>query len=146
MPKTYRLAVLADRRKRLLDALTVSFIRCGVLERFPDNFQPDPQDKMPLPEVMADEPVEVAPTSAPAATAANVTAMDDSYPSFRRMMLSRRERGETVLSQRACIRELKLKDRTVRGYFQRLQNEGMIEKRGGQFEFAVPGQEAMRLV
>ena len=80
------------------------------------------------------------------ASPANVTAMDDSYPSFRRMMLSRRERGEAVLSQRACIRELGMRDRVVRGFFRRLQNEELIDKRGGQFEFVVPGQKVMRLV
>ena len=132
----------------LLDALTVSFIRCGVLDRFvgvEDDFQPDPQDKLPLPEVKT-KPEPVMAPAMPAATPANVTAMDDSYPMFRRMMLARRDRGEAVLSQRACIRELKLKDRTVRGFFQRLQSEGVIDKRGGVFEFAAPEQKVMRLV
>ena len=131
----------------LLDALTVSFIRCGVLERLTqvEDFQPDPQDKMALPQETIEEVSEPV-IAKPAATADNVTAMDDSYPSFRRMMVARRERGEPVLSQRACIRELDLKDRTVRGYFHRLQSEGVIEKRGGVFEFAAPQQKAMRLV
>ena len=134
----------------LLDALTVSFIRCGVLERLTvvveDDFQPDPQDKMPLP-VVEVEPEPVATPVAPAAaTPANVTAMDDSYPSFRRMMLARRERGEPVLSQRACIRETGQKERVIRRYYAQLQSEGVIEKRGGQFGFAEPQQRVMRLV
>lgn len=132
----------------MLDVLTVSFIRRGVLERpalVDDGFQPDPQDRLPLP---ADAPETGKETSEQEtqASPANVLAMDGSYPSFRRMMLSRRERGEAVLSQRACIRELNLKDRVVRGFFQRLQDEGLIEKRGGVFGFAEPQQKAMRLV
>ena len=120
----------------LLDALTVSFIRCGVLERA-DDFQPDPQDKLPLPVVDAEPDPAATPVAPVAATPANVTAMDDSYPAFRRMMLSRRDRGEPVLSQRACIRELSLKDRRVREFFRRLQSEGVIEKGNrGQFVFA----------
>ena len=127
----------------LLDALTVSFIRGGVLDRFvtiAGDCQPDPEDRLPLPEVET-RPEPVMAPATPVATLANVTAMDDSYPAFRRMMLARRDRGEAVLSQRACIRELNLKDRTVRGYFQRLQSEGVIEKRAGMFEFAEPEQK-----
>ena len=126
----------------LLDALTVSFIRCGVLERFNvvrvGTPEPEPEDRLPLPQVTAEPEQPAAPvmkSAAPAATPANVTAMDDSYPSFRRMMLARRDRGEAVLSQRACIREMNLRDRQVRGFFQRLQSEGIIDKQGGQFEF-----------
>ena len=128
----------------LLDALTVSFIRCGVLERSA-GVEPDPQDKRPLP-VEEPETMTVTQQENSVASPANVTAMDDSYPSFRRMMLSRRERGEAVLSQRACIRELGMRDRVVRGFFRRLQNEELIDKCGGQFEFVVPGQKVMRLV
>lgn len=125
----------------LLDALTVSFIRCGVLERLTvvieDDFQPDPQDKRPLPAVEVEPEPVAAPAEPVAASPANVTALDDSYPAFRRMMLSRRERGEAVLSQRSCIRELNLKDRRVREFFRRLQSEGVIEKGNrGQFVFA----------
>ena len=103
----------------LLDALMVTFIRGGGGH--------DP-DRAPLP--------------APRATPANVEVMDDSYPVFKRQMLSRRDAGEPVLSQRACVREFGYRDRQVRGFFARLQREGLVEKRGGQFEWATSGKMA----
>ena len=135
----------------LLDALTVSFIRCGVLDRFmgvEDGFQPDPEDKAPLPSVETEVKTEPALAPAtPVAAPGNVTAMDGSYPAFRRMILARRDRGETVLSQRACIRETGQKERVIRRYYAQLQSEGIIEKRGGQFGFVLePKQKVMRLV
>lgn len=124
----------------LLDALTVSFIRDGILERLvtTGDSSPEPEPRLPLPEPQVTEAVEETGVLAPAGTA-NVTAMNNSYPAFRRMMLDRRERGEGVQSQRACIRELRIRDRQVRGFFQRLQAEGVIEKVGGQFEWKKSG-------
>lgn len=124
----------------LLDALTVSFIRGGVLQNAPHDSHPEPEDRQPLPE-QDRQPRQPETTDKPLITAsttpANVTAMDDSYPAFKRMMLSRRDTGQGVLAQRACIREMNLKDKTVRGFFQRLQDEGVIEKGvRGQFVFA----------
>ena len=128
----------------LLDALTVSFIRCGVLEQFTvvgDGLQPDPQDRMPM--TSAETEVQSDPVEPPS----NVTEMVDSYPAFRRMMLVRRDRGETVMSQRSCIRETGQRERVIRRYYAQLQSEGIIEKRGGQFGFVVePQQKVMRLV
>ena len=132
----------------LLDALTVSFIRDGILERLvtEDNRSPDPEDRQPLPETSEAQEIPLSTLSAPADTA-NVTAMDNSYPAFKRMMLARRERGEGVLSQRAYIRESGLRDRQVREYYRQLQEEGIIEKQGGQFGFAkTPAQGVMSLV
>ena len=130
----------------LLDALTVTFIRDGVLGRLvtDKDHDPDPETKQPVLET-DDDPVKPALPVTQQADTANVTAMDNSYPAFKRAMLARRDRGEGVLSQRACIREMNLKDRQVRGFFQRLQAEGIIEKSGGQFEWkkAFNGRQLM---
>ena len=110
----------------LLDALTVSFIRDGALERLTiEDSSPDPETKQPIPEEK-DEILKETPADVNISESANVTAMDNSYPAFKRMMLARRDSGKGILSQRACIRELKLKDRQVRGFFSRLQKEGVI--------------------
>ena len=135
----------------LLDALTVSFIREGILEKPAGElpFTPEPpEEKQPLPQT--DAPVApvaqgVAPF-APVDAPANVTAMDDSYPAFKRMMNQLRDKGDSVPSQRACIRDLGLRDRQVRGFFQRLQEDGVIVKRGGQFEWFKSGHKVMRQV
>ena len=112
----------------LLDALTVSFIKDGIL--LPDGDLPEPEKKQP-------EADDIKETKAPGKTlkpeSANVTAMDNSYPAFRRMMLNSRDNGEEVKAQRACIRDHGLRDRQVRAYFKRLNDEGVIEKNGGQF-------------
>ena len=119
----------------LLDALTVSFIKDGALERLTtEGNSPDPEPRQPVPEEDKEPVIPDTPAALPA-SGANVTAMDNSYPAFRRMMLARRDRGEGILSQRACIRELTLRDRQVRGFFMKLQKEGVIEKNGGQFEW-----------
>ncbi len=121
----------------LLDALTVSFVRGGVLQNTRQGGHPDPEDRQPLPEEESQSETTDKPLITAPSTPANVTAMDDSYPSFKRMMLARRDAGQGVMAQRACIRELNLKDRTVRGFFQRLQDDGVIEKGArGQFMFA----------
>ncbi len=132
----------------LLDALTVNFIRSGVLEYDALPLQTPPQDKAPLPtpelQIEADRPEPQAQTVTPA----NVTALDDSYPAFKRMMLERKNAGEGVLSQRACIRQMNLRERLVRQYYNQLMDEGIIGKnRRGQFEFVTqPEQRVMRLV
>ena len=66
----------------------------------------------------------------------NLETLSHSYPVFRKMQLARRDNGEAVLSQRACIRE-GYKDKQVRSYFQKLVNEGIINKDGGQYDWAV---------
>ena len=132
----------------LLDALTVSFIRDGILERLvtEEGSSPEPGDRQPLPEEEGTDNVKPE-TATTAADTANVTAMDNSYPAFRRMMLARRGHGEGVLSQRAYIRETGFRDRQVRKYYGQLQDEGVIEKRGGKFEFArIPAQGVMKMV
>ena len=119
----------------LLDALTVSFIRDGALEHLAtEDNSPDPETKLPIPEEKG-EILNETPVNVNVSDSANVTAMDNSYPAFKRMMLARRDNGKGILSQRACIRELKLKDRQVRGFFMKLQKEGVIEKNSGQFEW-----------
>ena len=67
-------------------------------------------------------------------TSRNVETLAISYPAFRKMQLARREAGEPVLSQRACIRQ-GYGDKPVRRYFQRLAVEGVIEKQGGAFRW-----------
>ena len=129
----------------LLDILTVSFIRVGVFQCQVQDNGPDPEDRRPLPEY-EEKPENISKPLVTTTSPANVTAMDDTYPAFRRMMLARREAGQSVLAQRACIREMNLKDRQVRGFFQRLQDEGLIKKgQRGQFVFVVPKQNVMRL-
>ena len=64
----------------------------------------------------------------------NLETLSHSYPVFRKMQLARRDNGEAVLSQRACIRE-GYRDKQVRGYFQKLVNEGIINKDGGQYDW-----------
>ena len=121
----------------LLDTLTFSFIRDGVLQVRSEEGEPEPEDRQPRPEQGSQPEAPQSPVLSSPSSSANVTAMDDSYPAFKRMMVSRRDAGQEVLAQRACIRELNLKDRQVRGFFQRLQDEGVIEKGvRGQFVFA----------
>jgi len=116
----------------LLDALMVTFVRSGVLGEGGH----DDGDRWPVPELGESSPVEQPVTREASTTPANVQAMAGSYAAFRRMMLTRRDQGLGVLSQRACIRELKLKDRTVRGFFGRLVSEGVLEKKKGQYDWA----------
>ena len=131
----------------LLDALTVSFIKDGILERLEEDSRPDPETKRPLPKPDNSDTVKPEPVTAPADTA-NVTAMDNSYPAFKRMMLARRERGEGILSQRAYIRKTGLRDRLVRQYYTQLQAEGVLVKnKRGLFEYSQkPEQTRMQLV
>lgn len=124
----------------LLDALMVTFVRGGVLA---DPVGGD-DDRWPVPE--PEETIDVEkPVTAPKVSAspkgANVQAMAGSYSAFKRLMLSRREEGLPVLSQRACIRELNLRDRTVRGFFGRLVSEGVLVKVRGQYDWR---QEKLR--
>ena len=64
----------------------------------------------------------------------NLETLSYSYPSFKKMQLARRDEGDKVLSQRACIRD-GYKDKQVRGYFQRLVNDGLITKNGSQYDW-----------
>ena len=66
--------------------------------------------------------------------AKNLETLSYSYPSFKKMQLARRDQGDEVLSQRACIRD-GYKDKQVRGYFQRLVNDGLITKNGSQYDW-----------
>ena len=75
-----------------------------------------------------------APGDVPAPKAKNLETLSHSYPSFKKMQLARRDQGDEVMSQRACIRE-GYKDKQVRGYFQRLVKEGVISKDGGQYSW-----------
>lgn len=68
--------------------------------------------------------------------AKNLETLSHSYPSFKKMQLSRRDNGEEVLSQRACIRQ-GYKDKQVRGYFQKLIKEGLIVKNGSQYNWSI---------
>ena len=74
------------------------------------------------------------PDELPAPKAKNLETLSHSYPSFKKMQLARRDNGDEVLSQRACIRD-GYKDKQVRGYFQRLVKEGVISKDGGQYSW-----------
>ena len=119
----------------LLDALMVTFIRGGVLAEGQDGGDGHDGERWPLPEPESTDDPETVETTTKTATPANVQAMADSYAAFRRLMLVRRDSGQPVLSQRACIRQLNLKDRQVRGFFGRLVAEGVLEKRRGQYEW-----------
>lgn len=66
--------------------------------------------------------------------AKNLETLSHSYPSFKKMQLARRDNGDEVLSQRACIRD-GYKDKQVRGYFQRLVDDGLITKNGSQYDW-----------
>ena len=74
------------------------------------------------------------PDELPAPKAKNLETLSHSYPSFKKMQLARRDNGDEVLSQRACIRD-GYKDKQVRGYFQRLVNDGLITKNGSQYDW-----------
>lgn len=66
----------------------------------------------------------------------NLETLAHSYPAFKKLQLARRDAGEAVLSQRACIRE-GYRDKQVRSYFQKLVKEGIISKDGGQYDWSV---------
>lgn len=74
------------------------------------------------------------PDELPAPKAKNLETLSHSYPSFKKMQLARRDNGDEVLSQRACIRD-GYKDKQVRGYFQRLVDDGLITKNGSQYDW-----------
>ena len=76
----------------------------------------------------------VATTASTTPKVKNLETLSYSYPSFKKMQLARRDNGEEVLSQRACIRD-GYKDKQVRGYFQRLVKEEIISKDGGQYDW-----------
>ena len=76
----------------------------------------------------------VATTASTKPKVKNLETLSYSYPSFKKMQLARRDNGEEVLSQRACIRE-GYRDKQVRGYFQRLVNDGLITKNGSQYDW-----------
>ena len=83
-----------------------------------------------------DRDTEVAAGPEPAPRAKNLETLSHSYPAFKKMQLARRDQGDDVLSQRACIRD-GYRDKQVRGYFQKLVNEGIISKDGGQYDWSV---------
>ena len=76
--------------------------------------------------------------------AKNLETLSYSYPSFKKMQLARRDNGEEVLSQRACIRD-GYKDKQVRGYFQRLVNDGLITKNGSQYDWLTVNKNVRQL-
>ncbi len=78
------------------------------------------------------------------AKAKNLETLSHSYPSFKKMQLARRDNGEEVLSQRACIRE-GYRDKQVRGYFQRLVNDGLITKNGSQYDWLTVNKNVRQL-
>ena len=119
----------------LLDALMIRCVRSGLLDRF-DSPGDDPDgtlvdDSTEVNRVVAPEPETVLHKN----SIANVEALADSYPAFRRMMLKRKAEGQGVLSQRACIRELGIRERLVRQYFKKLAQEGVVEKVRQQYHW-----------
>ncbi|WP_252180239.1 hypothetical protein [Endozoicomonas sp. 4G] len=132
----------------LLDALMVNFIRSGMFNRInTPEFDDDP-DRATLDDpdldhtVVGAEPVTTPGNHKPV----NVEAMADSYPAFRRMMLSEKELGNQVPSQRSCIRDIGIRERLVRQYFQRLVKEGLVEKIGQKYRWRqAAGSEMIRL-
>ena len=94
----------------LLDTLGVLFMQRPVNDNI------DATDELPVPK------------------AKNLETLSHSYPSFKKMQLARRDQGDEVMSQRACIRE-GYKDKQVRGYFQRLVDDGLITKNGSQYDW-----------
>ena len=120
----------------LLDALMIRFVRSGVMDRRgasgddPDKTLVD--DLTDVNRVVEPEPE----TTRHKSSADNVEALSDSYPAFRRMMMKRQSSGQGVLAQRACIRELGIRERLIRQYFQKLVVEGVLEKQKGQYVWA----------
>lgn len=114
----------------LLDALMVNFIRSGMFNRInKSEFDDDPDKTVVNDPDLTHTVVDAEPVTSPGNHRAdNVEAMADSYPAFRRMMLSKKESGQWVPSQRSCIRDMGIRERLVRQYFQRLVKEGLIEK------------------
>ncbi len=82
-----------------------------------------------------DQDIDVADTTKPPSPKAkNLETLAHSYPAFKKMQLARRDSGDKVLSQRACIRK-GYRDKQVRGYFQKLMKEGFLTKSGGQYDW-----------
>ena len=119
----------------LLDALMIRCVRSGLLDRCtspgddPDGTLMD--DTTKTNRVVEPEPETVIHKN----SIANVEALADSYPAFRRMMLKRKAEGQGVLSQRACIRDLGIRERLVRQYFKKLAQEGVVEKVRQQYHW-----------
>jgi len=80
----------------------------------------------------------------PEPVADNLETLSYSYPAFKKMQLARRDNGDEVLSQRACIRD-GYKDKQVRGYFQRLVSDGLITKQGGQYDWLAVSDNVRQL-
>lgn len=87
---------------------------------------------------------EVAADPEPAPRARNLATLSHSYPAFKKMQLARRDQGDEVMSQRACIRD-GYRDKQVRGYFQKLVKEGIISKDGGQYDWSVMRSKVRQL-
>ena len=84
-------------------------------------------------------------TVTPTLKTKNLELLSHSYPSFKKMQLARRGQGEEVMSQRACIRE-GYKDKQVRGYFQRLVNDGLITKNGSQYNWLTTSEKLTKYI
>ena len=104
----------------LLDTLGVLFMQRPVNDNI------DATDELPVPK------------------AKNLETLSHSYPSFKKMQLARRDQGDEVMSQRACIRE-GYKDKQVRGYFQRLVKEEIISKDAGQYDWLTVNKNVRQL-
>lgn len=86
----------------------------------------------------------VATTASTKPKVKNLETLSYSYPSFKKMQLARRDNGEEVLSQRACIRD-GYKDKQVRGYFQRLVDDNLITKNGSQYDWLTVNKNVRQL-
>lgn len=91
-----------------------------------------------------DPDTEVAADQEPEPRVKNLATLSHSYPAFKKMQLARRDQGDEVLSQRACIRD-GYRDKQVRGYFQKLVKEGIISKDGGQYDWSVMRSKVRQL-
>ena len=86
----------------------------------------------------------IAKTASTTPKVKNLETLSYSYPSFKKMQLSRRDQGKEVLSQRACIRD-GYKDKQVRGYFQKLVKDGLITKNGSQYDWLTVNKNVRQL-
>ena len=121
------LSLLANVFQVPVDVITgvVILLLAGLLDILGVLFMVRPVDDVTDIDVV-DEPL--------APKARNLETLSYSYQEFKKMQLARRDNGDEVLSQRACIRD-GYKDKQVRSYFQRLVSDGLITKHGGQYEW-----------
>ena len=131
------LSLLANVFQVPVDVITgvVILLLAGLLDTLGVLFMPRTEDSA---EVIIEAVVQPEPV------ADNLETLSYSYPAFKKMQLARRDNGDEVLSQRACIRD-GYKDKQVRGYFQRLVNDGLITKNGSQYDWLMVNKNVRQL-